>query len=306
MPFRFSGHETFPCRYAWLPKAFAEIQALPDALADDETAMVALGLGKNMVKSLRFWLHVSGIATANRDGTFHPTEFGREIFGKAGADPFLEDIRTLWLLHWQISTRIDEPLFAWDLLLNRWPQSEFSRSNVLPAFHRGAAAQGKKLSDVTLEQHFEVFLHSYVPTRGRKGEVLEDNLDCPLVELELIHKVGERAVDGTGQREPVYGFRVREKAGITPELFVFCLDEFWKKQRSKERTVTFRDIAIGPGGPGQVLKLPEPAVRERLERIEIDSEGLFGYRESAAVQQVTRLAEVRSSLLSRVFKQEVV
>ncbi len=274
-------------------------------MADDEAAMVALGLGKNMVRSLRFWLDVSGVAVSKRDRSFTTTEFGRQLLGPRGADPFLEDVRTLWLLHWQIATRSDEPLFAWDLLLNRWPQAEFSRSTVLPAFRRGAAAQDKKLSDVTLEQHFDVFLHSYVPTSGRKGEVLEDNLDCPLVELELIQKIGERSLDGTGNREPVYAFRVTEKPGITPELFTFCVAEFWRLQRAKERTVSLRDIAVGPGGPGQVFKLPEPAIRERLETIEADSGGLFAYKESASSQHLVKLAEPSSSLLPRIFRGKV-
>ena len=45
-----------------------------------------------------------------------------------------------------------------------------------------AEKQENRFSAVTLEQHFDTFLHTYVPTRGRKGEVQEDNLDCPLVE----------------------------------------------------------------------------------------------------------------------------
>lgn len=307
MGFRFSGHETFPCRYAWLPKAFAEIQETPDGLADDTAAMISLGIGKNMVRSLRFWLQASGIATGRRDGTFQVTEFGSGILGANGADPFLEDIRTLWLLHWQIATALPEPLFAWDFLLHKWPQPEFSRSSVMTAFRRESRAEGKKLSDVTLEQHFEVFLHTYVPTRARKGEVLEDNLDCPLVELELIQKVGERGVGAEGGgREPVYAFRLAEKPDITPALFLFCLNDFWLKRRAKERTISLRDVTLAAGSPGQVLKLPEFAIRERLDRLEADSSGLFSYRESAALQQVTRSGELPASLLSRVYRREVV
>lgn len=53
------------------------------------------------------------------------------------------------------------------------------------------------------------FLHTYVPTRGRKGEIQEDNLDCPLVELELIVKGGERELDrAEGKREPMFQQRL--------------------------------------------------------------------------------------------------
>ena len=122
MQYRFSGHETFPCRYAWLPKAFSEILASPKALADDQEAMIALGVGKNMVRAIRFWLQATGMATAAGGGALAPTPFGRKLLGPKGADPYLEDIRTIWLLHWQIASHVEQPLFAWEFLLNRRAQ----------------------------------------------------------------------------------------------------------------------------------------------------------------------------------------
>ena len=64
-------------------------------------------------------------------------------------------------------------LFAWDLLLNHWQSPEISRSAVLRAFRKVADKEPRPPSDVTLEQHFDTFLHTYFPTRSRKGEILE-------------------------------------------------------------------------------------------------------------------------------------
>src|SRR5207247_9454536 len=124
-------------------------------------------------------------------------------------------------------TDTPKPLLAWDYLLNRWQDPELVPSKALKALQQEAAKHDDDLSPVTLEQHFDTFLHTYVPTRGRKGEVQEDNLDCPLVELELIIKVGEREIDRlAGKREPIYAFRREEKPEITPELFAYCLHDF--------------------------------------------------------------------------------
>ena len=273
MTFRFSGHETFPCRYAWLPKAYAAVDDTPAALQNDSLAMVTLGVGKNMVRAVRFWVQACGVANPARDGSFAVTAFGRAIFGRRGFDPFLEDLRTLWLIHWQLASHAEEPLFAWDYLLNRWQHAELGRLDVLGAFRREADRLDRKLSDVTLEQHFDTFLHTYVPTRGRKGEVQEDSLDCPLVELELIQKVGERRLDGGGRREPIYAFRREPKPEVTPELFAYCVDDFWTRRRAAEKTLSFRDVAVAHGSPGQVLKLPEADIRDRLATIEADSRG---------------------------------
>jgi hypothetical protein len=309
MPFRFSGHETFPCRYAWLPKAFGVLESDPDAFADEEQAMISLGVGKNMVRAIRFWAQTTGIAEPRRAGGvggYDITPFGRAVFGRRGFDPFLEDTRTLWLIHWNLSTQVQDPLFAWDYLLNRWQEPELSRSAVLRAFRKEAERQERPLSDVTLEQHFDTFLHSYIPTRSRKGDIQEDNLDCPLVELEFIQRVGERKVDGSGKREAIYAFRRDEKPGVTPELFAYCLDEFWRVRRPAEKTLAFRDIAYGHGGPGQVFKLSEWDIRHRLEAIEAETAGAFRYHESAAQQQLSRGEAEGRNFLREIFEESAV
>jgi hypothetical protein len=232
------------------------------------------------------------------------SDFGNAIFGPDGHDPFLEDIKTLWLTHWKLATSTPEPLFAWHYLLNSWHRPDFTRTEVLDTFTQEAARLGRKVSGVTLDQHFTTFLHTYVPTRSKKGEVLEDNLDCPLVELELIQKVGERPTGDSNRHEAIYAFRVEDKPDISPELFIYCLEDFWAKRHPSEKTLTFREIAVGEGGPGQILKLPEHDIRERLESIERDSDGRLLYQESAAFQQVARTEELRpASLLKRIYRE---
>ena len=302
--YKFSGHETFPCRYTWLPKAFLALDSDPKVFADEEKAMVTMGVGKNMVRAIRFWAQAADIAEPVKGGGYALTDFGRALLSHNGCDPFLEDIRTLWLIHWKLSSHTEEPLFAWDFLLNRWQHPEISHTEVLSAFMKEAERFERKLSPVTMEQHFDVFLHTYVPTRGRKGEIQEDNLDCPLVELELIQKTGERRIDKTGKRESVYAFRREEKPDITHELFMYCLNDFWNKRLPNEKTLSFRDIAVGQGSPGQIFKIPEWGLRGRLETIEKDSKGAFGYQESASLQQLTRLDTSGRDFLSEIYTLE--
>ena len=174
MPMKFSGHETFACRYVWLPKALQAIQSDPRVFADEDEAIVELGVGKNMVRSIRFWVEASGMAKPAQQG-LEPTKLGLLIFGAKGWDPFIEDIQTLWLIHWNLTTQIEHPLFAWEFLFNRWHEPEFTESAVLKAFAKETDGLSKRLSSVTLQQHFQVFLHTYVPARGQKEEISEDN-----------------------------------------------------------------------------------------------------------------------------------
>ena len=135
--FRFSGHETFPCRYAWLPKAVRSLREDPALSSDEDAAMVRLGVGKNMVRAIRFWADASEVTMpALKQGVF-VSEFGNAIFGPGGHDEFLEDIKTLWLIHWKLSTSVTEPLFAWYYLLNFWHRPDFTRSEALAAIRVG-------------------------------------------------------------------------------------------------------------------------------------------------------------------------
>lgn len=305
--YRISGHESFACRYTWLPKAVRGLEANPRLFSDDERAMVDLGVGKNMVRAIRFWSQVAGMVITKGRGTGHSlSDFGQSLLGEGGHDEFMEDIRTLWLIHWNLSTDVNSPLLAWDYLLNRWHDPELVPSVVIKALLKEAERQDEGLSKVTVDQHWDTFLHSYFPTRGRKGEVQEDNLDSPLTELELIIRVGERQVDKSeGRAEPVYTFRREEKPDITPELFVYALNDFWNKRHENESTLTFREVAHGHGSPGQIFKLPEDDIRSRVEGLGRQTKNFFSYAESANLQTVRRQGQRKNSeLLNEIYRQE--
>lgn len=265
--------------------------------------MVELGVGKNMVRSIRFWVEATGMAQPTANGGLEATWLGRAIFTSKGCDPYLEDIQTLWLLHWNLSTNAVNPLFAWDFLISRWQDPDLTESAVFKAFAREAERHTKKLSPVTLQQHFQVFLHTYVPTRGRKAEIAEDNLDCPLTELELLVKTGEREAVGTRSgREAVYVFRREEKPSISLPLFAYCLFDYWEKMFPHEKTIPVRSIATGIYSPGQVFKIPEEDIYARLPDLAAVTGGVLSYQESTTLPQIHRNGVVkRQHLLAQAY-----
>ena len=284
---RFSGHESFACRYAWLPKALQAVVDTPNLFSDDDSAMVELGVGKNMVRSIRFWAEAGGMVMPAPSG-LEPTVLGKKIFLGNGLDPFMEDITTLWMIHWKFSTN-PSPLLAWDFLLNRWQETEFSESRVVAALQKEVGAMDRSASDVTLKQHFSIFLHTYLTTRASKGEVSEDNLDCPLTELELLVKIGDReSKEAGGRREPIYAFRREDKPTISNGLFAYCVNDFWNRRFPAEKTLAARTIANGHGSPGQIFKIPEQEVFQRLSEIESVTSKRIRYSDSEALPQLSR------------------
>jgi len=314
MNFRFSGHETFPCRYAWLPKAAQVIaqQEHRDILTSnrEDDAMVQLGVGKNMVRSIRFWAESADIIDTTNTG-HKLTDFGARVLVGAGKqpalDPYLEDIQTLWLIHWKLSTNQKSLIFAWDFLLSQFQEPEIYASTVHRGFRKAVnQLQSRDVTTGSLEQLYHVFLHSYVPTRGDKGDVREDSLDCPLVELGLLEPNGfTESASHPGRHEPKYVFRREEKPEISHALFAYCLDEFWRSRFATEQSIPLHIIVSGHASPGQVFKIPEADIRTRLLAVKQETNGLLRFEESAAVPRVVRQSNHQHSLsLEEIYRQE--
>lgn len=301
---RLSGHETFTCRFAWLPKAIAEIGGHNGAgstlFKDEDDAMVRLGVGKNMVRSIRYWAEVCGLIEPAKKGGHQVTKFGQQLLGHDGYDRYLERQETLWLLHWKISTG-SPPIFFWKHLINKWHRPEFCSGEAIPILKRELPLNTKS-SPRTLADSFKVFVRTYVPSRGVKGEILEDNLDCPLIDLDFIRTTGDRIDQNTGKKDPVYSFNYDDKPDVSDELFAFCLNDFWGKSHHTGDTLAFKFISSEENSPGQVFKLPELAVRARLERLSKTTSGALEFLESNTIQQVVRNRDLDgTTLLDKIY-----
>lgn len=94
----FSGHETFPLRYGWLKKVYDAATAVEEKkgniskdLFNNIEAISILGVGKNMVSSMRYWALYTGILAVNEDKNLYVTDYAKKIFADIGFDPWLEN-----------------------------------------------------------------------------------------------------------------------------------------------------------------------------------------------------------------------
>ena len=276
----FSGHETFPFRYAWPKKAVEHAHA--DAYAfGAEDALVRFGVGKNMVSSIRHWglalsLLEDGPASGNRRARpLRPTALGRFLLlGDESWDPYLEDPGTLWLLHWRLASR-PERATTWWWVFNQHPGTIFTRAELVEALASVAARSSRsRATAALLKRDVDVFVRTYAPSR-RAGAARDDVLDCPLVQLGLIAESRERQ---TFQL-------VRDAHDSLPvEIFAFALAEHLAGGNS--RTVTLEDLLFAEGAPGRVFCLSEQGLLRRLDRLERMTDGGFVFDETAGLKQL--------------------
>lgn len=284
--FSFSGHETFPLRVAWLPKAVAAVSSGKDPFSNPREGMRILGLGKNMVTALQCWADYFGVI-CRQDNHWQVTEFGDIIFGSNGNDPYLEDNRTLWLLHWRGCANSSRPFFAWHWLANLCHEPEFSFSGALEAFKAESETYSRPLSQTTLRQHLEVFLRTYVASETLAGRLPEDMLDSPLSSLGFIRRLGEHW--GERGRDPIFSIDISKKNSIPNDLFRFCLHDWWNRFIGNEETVLFSDVAFGHCSPGSAFRMPETEIRDRLVLLAQQRPNEFNVLEGSNQRMLRRL-----------------
>lgn len=278
----FSGHETFPFRYTWLKKAVDHVAQDPEVFARED-AMVLLGVGKNMVHSIRHWALVTGMLeeckeiSNNRGRSLRVTRLGATLLGDDGLDPYLEDPGTLWLLHWQVANA-PEDATTWFWVFNQLNRFEFTREELAAELMRLIAQHGwSRVSENSVRRDVDTFVRTYSTPRITKRTVIEDTLDCPLVDLGLL---------GLSSDNETLVVRRQDHSSLSEEIFIYGLVEFLRKREHSASSVSLEELLFAPGSPGRVFSLNEGGVLRRLERAHVHTRGRLSYDETAGLKQV--------------------
>ena len=125
----FARHESFHLRYGWLKKAYEQVK-YDGGIFVNERATVKLGVGKNMVRAIKFWGLASKLFEDAGPGKVCPTDFGRIMLDDdEGHDPYLEYMETLWLLHWLLLSKPCK-IPVWWIIMNKFSAGNVSVSDV--------------------------------------------------------------------------------------------------------------------------------------------------------------------------------
>lgn len=294
----FSGHETFPFRYAWLPKA-VRFSGEDPGLFRAPDAMVRLGVGKNMVRSIRHWGLATGVleeVPKSRGRELTPSAFGLGLLGEGGWDPYLEDAGTLWLLHWRLAST-PELATTWYWVFSHIPQLEFTKSDLVNWLMQLSEQQSwARASEASLRRDVDCFVRTYAPSRITRKNV-EDSLDCPLVELALLRPLGARGR---------YLLSRGEHASLPDPVFAYAVVDYLQRVHdiAAAKTVPLSSLALGHGSPGRVFCLSDRALLARLERLSDVTGGALVFDETAGLQQLFVIRPTNPAGILRSFYEE--
>lgn len=275
----FGGHEKFVFRNGWLKKGLEAVREDPLIFTRDE-ALVSLGVGKNMVRSIRHWcLAMDLVSEQAGSGLAKPlqvSEFGRQLMLANAWDPYLEDLGSLWLIHWQLISNHVRAL-VWSMVFSAYFDSEFSKRQLFALVSKQVEQLGVRTTTGTLEREIDCVLRTYVPAWAQRSLMGEESLDCPLVELDLIHFIPE---------ENLYRFNIGSKPSLPTAVFGYALFRFLSKRLQTRRTVSVEEILYQGGSPGQAFKLDENSLVGYLEQLEQMTASALRINETSGLRQI--------------------
>lgn len=261
----FSGHESFPCKSLWLKKGYDFVVQENDFNSQD--AVIKLGVGKNMVSSIRYWLRVFGIIDGDQ-----PSWIGDYLFNETnGKDKYLEDLATLWLLHFNLVFNCEATLYQMFFCGLQRERTFFEREQVITYVKLKMVEAGKTtlFNTNTVKKDVGVLLQNY--TLPRKALSNED-FSTLLIDLDLIRQNAE----GKG-----FYFNVDGKRKVTKEIFLYGLLRL--KEQEGDNTISFDTIQ---DKVGLAFCLQDFETIEMLIQLSNEYNQYFAYNDVAGIKQV--------------------
>lgn len=279
----FGRHETFPLRFGWLTKGFRAWRENGQVF-EQEDATVTLGVGKNMVSAIRYWMLAAQVVRPHGRNSIEQTELGRAIFSEDGWDPYLEDDATLWLLHWLIASNAAEATsLFW--FFNCFHKPEFTSIEVVHALLEFCRERvGGRFSESTLKHDAALILRMYQPFNSEKEIPPEETLDSPMSSLGLVH-----SMEGTRFHTSKPEFRWR--LPIAP--FGFAVAELF--EQTNQAALPVERLLHGDNAlaaPGLVFRLTEDCLVRKAEELIAWLPDHFELRETAGIHQIYKIRNI--------------
>lgn len=264
----FSGHESFSCKQLWLKKGYDFLVHGNNFNAPD--AVIELGVGKNMVSSIRYWLRAFMLTSNDQ-----LTPIADYIFNdENGVDPYVEDLGTLWLLHFLLVTGGEATLYNWFFLRLQKERKEFTRQQVINTIRRYMveADKIKSFNENTTKKDVAVLIQNYVePSKARSFE----DYTSLLLDLNLLRTLDE------GKS---YQFNFEGKRQLPLEIYLYAVVK-WKEDTHSVDFSTLQDI-------GLVFCLSDMETIAMLQKASDTYSDLMHYSDVAGIRQLQFTKEV--------------
>jgi hypothetical protein len=257
--YTFSGHDSFQCRQLWLKKGYDYVQEGKNF--NDEDAVVQLGVGKNMVSSIRFWLKAFNVID-NKD---IPTEFGKRLFDdETGYDPFLEDEASLWLLHYQLVKNGFASIYS--IIFNEFRKEKifFNKETFVNYVKRIEEGNPDlNFNENTIAKDFIVFINTY--KNDEENNEIEDSFSGILSELGLLKMIHTPVKDENGKtkKKEEYMIENSERDNLAESIVLYSILD----NPNYSNSISLNSLEFDLNSPGSIFALNRSGLMNKISDI---------------------------------------
>lgn len=283
--YTFSGHESFPCKTLWLKKGYDFVVQGRDF--NKPEAVIHLGVGKNMVASIRYWLRAFGICKNDQ-----PTRLGNYLFDETnGKDKYIEDLATLWLLHFSLVFNQEATLYNMFFCGYQKGHTQFEREQISTYVKLEMVEANKQnaFNENTVKKDVAVLIQNYA--LPRKAQSNED-FSSMLIDLDLIRQNAE----GKG-----YYFNIEGKRKVMKEIFMYAL--LMLKERECDNTISYDTVQ---DEIGLAFCMQDYETIEMLKQLAKDYSKYMSYSDNAGIRMVQFIKDLdKEQVLNDYYEKNV-
>lgn len=156
-------HGSFYLRSGWGTKIIQAVEAdnMIFSPINEQEAVDRIGLGRVMIKALRYWANASGLTTEEKvQGGI--TERRTDLFDMLEAnDRYFQKPGSLLLLHRNIALN-KENATAWYWAFNEFDKQAFSKEEFVEGLHYFLAVNEMSIKKAAVEKEFNCFKNTYL------------------------------------------------------------------------------------------------------------------------------------------------
>lgn len=259
---KFSGHESFHCRHFWLKKGFDHVK---NGKTFSEKSGIELGVGKNMVTSIRFWVRAFDIV----DDKGVLTSLAEKLFNDEGWDPFLEDDATLWILHYKLSSKNYSSIYNLIFSELRKVRPEFSDKHFVSLVNEIDAKQSENI----VGKDFSVFTRTYF---AKTSKDKEESFSGLLTELNLLQEVGEDEL-----KNKLYHVNNVKQDSIPWQVVLYCILD----NENYGDSISVNELFNDTKGIGNLFAFTKEGLENKLSEISENISGIV-YKNDAGIKEL--------------------
>lgn len=283
---RIGGHETFYPRERWLYKGLMEREYLSQKnfFKEEEAEYPTdlLGVGVNMVKSIRYWLTAFGIVQKEANiETLSP--WAKELLA---LDPYLDSSPSAWILHYRLVTNDNGPS-SWKWFFSETESNRFDKSSWVMECKNWLEREFKReVSERSLTNDFSTMMGMY-----SQGEKKDHFYPSPFLAMELIR-----------YDEHLKKYFRNLQISIPPIILLYLLVVFKNTYFSDTEVLDLDYIRRLPDSPTRIFRLETDAVFEILDHLPANLEKKIQRSRTAGMKTIGLGDLIESSVLKEVYK----